>query len=32
LFTLFPDLASLRHAFPRTARRVLRGREARLVA
>ncbi|NUB44775.1 Hint domain-containing protein [Fertoebacter nigrum] len=32
LFALFPDLASLRHAFPRTARRVLRGREARLVA
>jgi len=32
LFTLFPDLAALRHAFPQTARPVLRGREARLVA
>jgi len=32
LFTLFPDLATLRHAFPQTARPVLRGREARLVA
>jgi len=32
LFTLFPDLATLRHTFPQTARPVLRGREARLVA
>ena len=32
LFTLFPDLATLRHAFPQTARPVLRGQEARLVA
>jgi len=32
LFTLFPDLATLRLAFPKTARPVLRGREARLVA
>lgn len=32
LFTLFPDLATLRHAFAQTARPVLRGREARLVA
>lgn len=32
LFTLFPDLATLRHAFPQTARPVLRGHEVRLVA
>jgi len=31
LFRLFPDVSTLRHAFPHTARRVLKGREARLV-